>query len=144
MLSLAREKLSSLKGDHLLVLSDVHRIPLQDNRVDIALVSEVLEHVENPKKVLGEIKKITKSDGIIVISIPNEKLINNIKMILQKIKVFNLLFPNISKKMDDEWHLHCFNLEELKKIIGQDFDIQHIQGIPYNWLPLRYVVKMSV
>ncbi|MBU4580260.1 methyltransferase domain-containing protein [Patescibacteria group bacterium] len=115
-----------------------------NNKFDKIYCSEVLEHVEDPAKVFGEIKKISKNDSIIVVSIPNEKLINQIKKILQKVKIFNFLFPNISKKMDDEWHLHCFDLKGLKEIISRDFVINNIQGIPYNWLPLRYVVKMSL
>ncbi len=113
-------------------------------KFDKIYCSEVLEHVKNPINVLKEIKKISKNSSIIVISIPNEKLINNIKIILQKLKLFTLFFPNISKKMDDEWHLHSFNLGKLRIIVDQDYIIKNIQGIPYNWLPLRYVAKLKL
>ena len=71
MLSLARKKLSLMKGDHLLVLSDVHKIPLRENRVDVALVSEVLEHVQNPKQVLREVSRVLKPSGTIIVTNPN-------------------------------------------------------------------------
>jgi len=71
MLRLARDKLSTIAGDHLLVLSDVHRIPLRENTVDIALVSEVLEHVERPREVVREVSRVLKSYGIIIVTNPN-------------------------------------------------------------------------
>ncbi|MBU2473099.1 class I SAM-dependent methyltransferase [Patescibacteria group bacterium] len=115
-----------------------------DLKFDKIYCSEVLEHVENPDIVLKQIKKISKKDSIIVVSIPNEKLINKIKMILQKLRLFTLFFPNISKKMDDEWHLHSFDLSKLKEIINQDYIIEKIKRIPYGFLPLRYVVKLKI
>lgn len=71
MLSLAKEKLSAMKGDHLLVLSDVHNIPLRSNMVDVALVSEVLEHVQNPTLVLREVNRVLKPDGKVIVTNPN-------------------------------------------------------------------------
>ena len=71
MLSLAKDKLAAMKGDHLLILSDVHKIPLRENVVDIALVSEVLEHVQNPTLVLREVKRVLKPTGTIIVTNPN-------------------------------------------------------------------------
>ena len=113
-------------------------------KFDKIYCSEVLEHVENPVNVLKEIKKISKNNSIIVISVPNEKLINQIKGVLQKIKIFNFFFSNISKKMDDEWHLHSLDLKKLKSLIFNDYMIEKIKGIPYNFMPIRYVVKLKL
>ncbi|TFG26763.1 class I SAM-dependent methyltransferase [Candidatus Thorarchaeota archaeon] len=71
MLSLAKDKFSGIQGDYLLILSDVHKIPVQSNMVDIALVSEVLEHVENPNRVLREVCRVLKPEGIIIVTNPN-------------------------------------------------------------------------
>jgi ubiquinone/menaquinone biosynthesis C-methylase UbiE len=71
MLSHARDKLSGVQGNHLLVLGDAHRIPLQANKVDVALVSEVLEHVENPSRVLSEVWRVLKPEGTIIVTNPN-------------------------------------------------------------------------
>ena len=117
---------------------------IKNIKFDKVYCSEVLEHVENPGKVLKEIKRVSKKKSIIVVSIPNEKLINNIKGFLQKMKIFNLFFPNISKKMDDEWHLHSFDLNKLKKLISGDYSIEKTKGIPYGFLPIRYVIKLKL
>ena len=144
MLELAKSRAYQLPVT--LIKGNAENLPekVTDKKFDKIYCSEVLEHVENPNKVLKEIKKIAKKKSIIVISIPNEKLIDKIKNILQKLKIFNLFFPNIPEKMKDEWHLHSFDLDKLKKMVSQDYIIKNIQGIPYGFLPLRYVVKLKI
>lgn len=142
-------KTSQKKKYHLparFVQGNAENLPeeIVNNKFDKIYCSEVLEHVENPARVFGEIKKIAKNDSIIVVSIPNEKLINRIKGVLQKMKIFNFLFPNISKKMDDEWHLHCFDFEKIKGLIFNDYVIEKVKGIPYGFMPIRYVVKLKL
>ena len=128
------------------IKGDVENLPEEviNYKFDKIYCSEVLEHVENPDKVLKEIKKISKNNGIIVISVPNEKLINQIKGVLQKMRIFNFLFPSISKKMDDEWHLHSFDLKKIKNLIFNDYVIEKVKGIPYSFIPIRYVIKLKL
>jgi len=128
------------------VRSNIENLPkeITDFKFDKIYCSEVLEHLETPQNALKEIKKIAKKDSIIVISIPNEKLINKIKKILQKLKIFDLFFPNISKKMDDEWHLYSFDLAKLEKMLKYDYIIEKTKGIPFGILPLRYVIKAKI
>jgi len=144
MLGLARQKGYKVPVKFIKANIEEFSKKIIDSKFDKIYCSEVLEHVENPNIVLKQIKKIAKKDSIIVISIPNEKLINKIKMILQKLRLFTLFFPNISKKMDDEWHLHSFDLSKLKEIVNQDYIIEKIKGIPYGFLPLRYVVRLRI
>ncbi len=45
-------------------------LPFVPNKFDLALVTQVIEHVEEPAIVIGEIKKILKQNGILIISFP--------------------------------------------------------------------------
>jgi len=114
------------------------------DKYDKIFCSEVLEHVERPDRVLAEMSKIAKENSVVVVSIPNEGLINKIKGVLQSLRIFNLFFPKISRKMDDEWHLHSFDLDKLEQLVVDDYLIIKVQGIPYNFLPLRYVVRLKL
>ena len=144
MLKLSRQRKYKLPVNF--IKANVENLPEKviEKKFDKIYCSEVLEHVQSPEKVLSEIKKISKKTSIIVISVPNEKLINQIKSFLQKIKIFNFIFPNISKKMDDEWHLHSFDLKKIKQMIDRDYVIEKIKSIPCKWLPIRYVIKMKI
>ncbi len=43
-------------------------------RFDVAICSEVIEHVENPNNMLRQLKRILKPDGTLIITIPHESV----------------------------------------------------------------------
>jgi ubiquinone/menaquinone biosynthesis C-methylase UbiE len=51
------------------VRADAHYLPFKDEEFDIAVLGEILEHVENPVQVLKEAKRVAKK---ILITVPNE------------------------------------------------------------------------
>ena len=40
---------------------DGYNLPYDDNQFDLAICSHVVEHVEHPRKLLSEIKRISKN-----------------------------------------------------------------------------------
>lgn len=143
ILDIAKDKLKDKKAS--LVKGDVERLseyfpPMKFNKI---YCSEVIEHIRNPEKAIQEIKKIISKDGLAVISIPNEGAINFLKKILIKLKIFDFFFQKISKKMDEEWHLHSFGLKLFKDIVENQFKIIKIKRVPFLFLPLRYVILLK-
>ena len=118
-------------------------LPFKNNSVDIAVCTEVIEHVIDPKIVLKELNRVTKNDGLIIISIPNEKLINLLKDVAAFFMVYQKLFSNIPKRNDEEWHIHSFNLRSFKKYIPEELEIKSLVRIPTFFLPLRYVITFK-
>lgn len=53
------------------VKGDLHKMPFKDKSFDKIVMSEVLEHVENDEKVLQEVYRILKQDGVLTISVPS-------------------------------------------------------------------------
>ncbi len=140
-LKLARKRLSDKNVK--LIKGNAEKLQFKD-KFDKIICTEVLEHVQHPKKVIKEIQKISKNDSIIVISIPNEKLINFLKRIFIKLKLFKFLFKNIPERMDEEWHLHVFNLKSFKRLIKNKLKIIKIKKIPFFFLPIRFVFKCKL
>ena len=124
-----------------LVKGDVTSLPdeMSGQKFDKIACSEVIEHVLKPELVIDEILKISKPDSIVVISIPNEKIIDLIKWFFIKLRIFKLLFPNIPTKNVDEWHVTNFDKELLEKIIDGKLKIEKIKRIPFFFLPIRYI-----
>jgi len=56
------------------VLCDAHDIPIRERAADLAICSEVLEHLENPTKAL--IKIFLSSSQYVLITFPDEKIKN--------------------------------------------------------------------
>jgi SAM-dependent methyltransferase len=129
-----------LVTDAIIVRADAESMPFSASYFDAAVCSETIEHTLNPVNVLKELARITKSDADIILTIPNEPLINWIKSTIWNIGLFNLAFPDVPKRQDDEWHLHSFDLARLKRLCDGIFIIRKVYHIPSRLLPIRYVV----
>lgn len=56
---------------------------LHEEKYDLILLKEVIEHLYDPDRAINSIKKVMKSDGIIIITTPNlSSLINRILLLL--------------------------------------------------------------
>ena len=131
-----------------LVKSPGEKIPYNDKFFDKLLCSEVIEHVMDPKPLLAEMRRVLKDEGLLSLSIPNENLINFTKKILIKLGLKRLIAPEengwdlAAKDNLDEWHLHEFNMNLIRKYTAGIFRIERVVAIPNFLLPFRYVIEM--
>ncbi len=66
--------LSSLAREHFglnVKTAFLEEAGFENNFFDIVSMTDVFEHISQPKKMLGEVKRILKPDGIIFIKVPN-------------------------------------------------------------------------
>jgi ubiquinone/menaquinone biosynthesis C-methylase UbiE len=130
-----------------LVQGDAEHLPFRDRGWDRVYCSEVLEHIPSPATALAEMRRIVVGGGVAVVSVPNERLINTLKAILRASGLYRLLLGarsgdyQMPERMDDEWHLHVFDLAGLLAMIPPGLKVTRVEGIPFRWLPLRYVVR---
>lgn len=54
------------------ITGSIEAIPCPDKSVDLVTCFETLEHITNQEKAMQEIKRVLKSDGILVISTPDK------------------------------------------------------------------------
>ena len=52
------------------IVADIHKVPLQDETVDCIFCTGTLEHVEYPEKVVKEIRRVLKKNGVVYIDVP--------------------------------------------------------------------------
>ncbi len=101
-----------------LVLSDASSLPFKDNSFDLAIMSEVIEHLNNPDEAIKQIKRALKEGGKIIVQTPN-KLLTGGKV--------------ISK---DRGHVHEFTPSELIKFITKHgFKILRRTGSTIPYIP---------
>jgi 2-polyprenyl-3-methyl-5-hydroxy-6-metoxy-1,4-benzoquinol methylase len=108
---------------------------------DKAICSEVIEHLPDPGLALAQACTLLRPGATFVISVPDEKRIDQIKGALKKMRLLHRLFPALPEKMEDEWHLHCFDLPTLRKTV-EGLPLREIRraGIPNRFVSLRWVV----
>jgi ubiquinone/menaquinone biosynthesis C-methylase UbiE len=135
-----KAELIKAKGEHM---------PFPANYFDRIICTEVFEHVLEPEEIMQEMKRVLKNDGIISLSIPNENLIIFTKKVLLNTGFRWVLEPKksqwdlASKNNLDEWHIHLYSLNLIKKQISKYFQIINIRRIPFFILPFRYVLKLK-
>ena len=138
-----------LDGRVALIQADAERLPFRDRAWDRVYCSEVLEHTPEPEAALAELRRVLGPHGLAVVSVPNERLINALKSLLRTTGLYNLLLRarsteyTMPERMDDEWHLHTFDRAGLLALVPPGFRIARVEGIPFGWLPLRYVVRLE-
>jgi ubiquinone/menaquinone biosynthesis C-methylase UbiE len=95
--------------------ADAHKIPFRSKMFDLVICTEVLEHVDDPKSVLLEIKRVLKKDGFAIVELDSGSLLFSIVWFIWK------------KFQGSVWshaHLHSFTSKELEKIVlGSSFQI---------------------
>ena len=91
-------------------------MPFESKSVDWVILSEVIEHFENPEILIHEMARILKPEGMIYITTPNY---NSNWVWLEKI--IDLL--NKAPKMEGEQHISRFNMEILR-ILLSDWKIE--------------------
>lgn len=86
--------------------------PWPDDFFDYVIMGDVLEHLHNPKKVLQKLQKHMKSDGHIIISIPNMKHYSVILPLL-----INDRFTYTDSGILDTTHLKMYTYTEIQRLV---------------------------
>ena len=107
-----------------------------DEKFDIILMFEVLEHLDNWKKTIKNIKKNLNKNGLIIISTINRNLLSK----LFAINIAENILHWIPKGTHD--YNKLIKPEELKKILLKEkFNFKNIKGLVFN--PLNREWKLS-
>lgn len=61
----------ALKNQRGVVRADAERIPFKSRSFDIVICTDMLEHVSDDKRVIGEVKRLLKKGGVFILSVPS-------------------------------------------------------------------------
>ena len=107
-----------------------------DEKFDIILMFEVLEHLDNWKKTIKNIKKNLNKNGLIIISTINRNLLSK----LFAINIAENILHWIPKGTHD--YNKLIKPEELKKILLKEkFNFNNIKGLVFD--PIKREWKLS-
>jgi ubiquinone/menaquinone biosynthesis C-methylase UbiE len=59
-----------MRGIENVILGGGEKLPWDDNRFDVVLVLDVLEHIEEDRKAIAEIHRVLKSGGMVIAFVP--------------------------------------------------------------------------
>jgi len=76
----ADELISALKGDYSRMnyqVADFYSLPFEDETFDYAVLGEVIEHSEDPEKLVSEAMRVLKKGGTLAVSVPIDETEEN-------------------------------------------------------------------
>lgn len=104
-------------SSHLLKASG-EAIPFEDNYFNIVILANVLDHAHLPTKVLTEINRVLKDQGVLYFE-------NHIyqKNFLRIANIWGLIRETFKKEVYNIHHPYMFTMQDLKYLLSTDFTI---------------------
>ncbi|MFH1380700.1 MAG: class I SAM-dependent methyltransferase [Candidatus Omnitrophota bacterium] len=114
-------KAKSLYPELSFAQKSVYSLDFRDNEFDLVLACEVLEHLEDYKKALAEIKRVTSQ--YVIVSVPVEPMW----------RIFNMLRGSyIMSFGNTPGHVQHWNTQSFSLILRQYFVVEKL-WYPYPW-----------
>jgi ubiquinone/menaquinone biosynthesis C-methylase UbiE len=135
MLEKARKNLAGSNFE--LRKGDIGEVGLADQSFDGIVCTEVLEHVVDPDHVLKNIQRLVKPTGRVVITFPNDVLINGLKDVVKRAHLTAI--PPFRKIGwgGDHYHFHIWSVREMRAMLSRYFSVVDEQFAPAAALPIR-------
>ena len=90
-------------------------LPFEGGEFDVVVVGEVLEHVRDPERLIGEARRVLRPDGTLVGSTPNGFRVKN-----------RLRFLRGRHPEPDRTHLHLFAPGDVRELL-RDFESPELE-----------------
>jgi ubiquinone/menaquinone biosynthesis C-methylase UbiE len=110
------------------LVADAHGLPFKDESFDIIIISEVLEHLNNPGLAISNAFRVLKKGGKIIITTPYNEIIRY------------YLCIHCNQKTPANAHLHSFNEEILSDILKK----ANISSFEFYKMGNRHFLKFRI
>ncbi len=95
-------------------VADATRIPFSDDLFDLCVSFEVIEHIENDRAYLKEMKRVLNQNGVLILSTPNKSKSS----------------PDSEQPLNS-FHVREYRYEDLYAVLTSEFDYVQILGQHY-------------
>lgn len=104
------------------IQGDICDMPFDDNSVDIVICTEVLEHLKQPEKAVGELLRVAKK--CVLITVPNEPwfCMGNLAAL-----------KNVSRLGNPIDHINHWTYRQFKKFVCSQFEGKINFGKSFPW-----------
>ncbi len=100
----AKRKYSNIKFQE----ASADKLPFKDSAFDLVLCYETIEHVENPKECLREMKRVLKKDGTLILCMDSGSFL---------FRIVWYLWENTKGRVWKNAHISPFHHEDLNELI---------------------------
>ncbi|MBL7206891.1 MAG: class I SAM-dependent methyltransferase [Candidatus Aenigmarchaeota archaeon] len=150
-LDISKEALRRAGKDINLALTDVHELPFEKDSVSFIMCSEVIEHVENPEKLLAEIRRILNPDGVLFLTLPNGFGFLGIFRDRLFQRALNPVYTKMKQLPKGSiTHINLFSFSRIKELIEKSgFEILDVRNADFacqipTSLHLNFITKLDI
>lgn len=121
---------------------NIYNLPYPDNYFDKIFCSEVLEHIPDDAKAMGELNRVLKKEGLLIITVPNHNyplLWNPINKLLEKLTGKHIK----SGFWAGIWnmHLRLYTQSEIVSLVeNAGFEIRNKKALTHYSLPFNHII----
>lgn len=109
------------------LIEDAQTLNFKDDFFDVVVSFETIEHLPEPERFLGQVKRVLKSEGIFILSSPDRKITEEIL---------------IDTSYKNPFHIKEFTLGELNSLLHNFFEVKEIYGqFVYNPSKIKIVTR---
>lgn len=106
---------------------DTGKFPIPNNRYDVVICNETLEHVMYPERVIEEIIRVAKPNALFFFSMPNEyNFISRAYFLLGKKTAVEETFKVVEKNL----HIHRPRVQDILHLFSRHFELKKVD---YVW-----------
>lgn len=114
-------------------------LPFQDCTFDLVISFDVIEHIENDKKMMAEAYRVLKKGGEVFLGTPNKLRLSHFLLKLIGRPVKYPLDLGTSEDLGEIIHIREYTAEELKGLAKKaGFKYIHIHPFWFGLTPIRY------
>jgi SAM-dependent methyltransferase len=113
-----------------------NNLPIADNRVDIVTLISILEHVEEPERLVREMARVLTLSGVIVVQIPNPRFIIDLHYFLPFYGWVPMWLRDVYRRLlkgeqtGITYYTNSIGRKDILALFG-DFDIVFARGFFY-------------
>jgi 2-polyprenyl-3-methyl-5-hydroxy-6-metoxy-1,4-benzoquinol methylase len=133
-LDTARKNLAGF--DARFIKGEVDKLDLPARSFDRIICTEVLEHCVDPTAILAAMARLLRPEGVAVITVPNDPLINRLKQIVRRTPVGWAMGDRIQWG-GDIYHLHQWKPAAFERLLAPYFRVTSHKDAPHAILPVR-------
>lgn len=135
MLDKARDNLRGYRVT--LLKGELDEVGLEDDSFDAVVCTEVLEHVVDPHAVLRGIARVVRPGGRVVVTFPNDTLINQLKGVILSTPLKRLPPFRRVEWGGDHFHLHVWTIPQMRTLLAKYFVVEKERYAPTVAMPIR-------
>lgn len=102
-------------------MGSIYNLSFKRDSFDLAVATEVLEHLNEPEKALDEIRRVSKK--YCILSVPNEPFFRTMNLLRGK---------NLKRYGNDIEHVQNWRSGEFVSLVGKYFEILEVRK-PFPW-----------